>query len=295
MDKNNIQKQPELQVMICTYGKEGLQRVASASHPRLEGVEYLVCFQNADSEEVTLPEKLGREDFKLIITNTKGLSINRNIALSQATAHLLLISDDDADYTEEGLKTVIDSFRENPESDIISFQYDSTTTRKFYPNESVSLVHPPKGYFISSIEIAMRRDSVQGKIWFNENFGIGAKFPSGEEDVFLRDCLNRGLNGIFIPKTIVRHDGTTTSGRNYMLPSRPQTKGALFLHLHPRQWPLRMIAHAIREIPMWRQGYAPSPFSYCFNWVKGAVSANKAHVFPTPDYSQKYKTNGRIG
>ncbi|MDE6696519.1 MAG: glycosyltransferase [Muribaculaceae bacterium] len=295
MEKENSKKQPKLQVMISTYGKEGLQRVAAASHPRLEGVEYLVSFQNPDSEEAALPEKLNREDFILITTQTKGLSINRNIALSQATADLLLIGDDDADYTEEGLKTVIDSFRDNPECDIISFRYDSVSTRKFYPKVSVSLSHPPKGYFISSIEIAMRRDSVQGKIWFNENFGIGAKFPSGEEDVFMRDCLNRGLNGIFIPKTIVRHDGTTTSGRNYMLPSRPQTKGAIFLHLHPRQWPLRMIAHAIREIPLWRKGNAPSPFSYCFNWLKGALNAKKTHVFPTPDYSLKYLSNDRIG
>ena len=34
---------PMLQVMICTYGQEGLKRVAASSHPKVEGVEYLVC------------------------------------------------------------------------------------------------------------------------------------------------------------------------------------------------------------------------------------------------------------
>lgn len=295
MEKNDSKKQPELQVLICTYGREGLQRVAAASHPRLEGVEYLVCFQNPDSEEIDFLEKLKREDFKIITTFTKGLSINRNIALSQASAPLLLISDDDADYTANGLKTVIDSFKDNPESDIICFQYDSFSSRKLYPKESVNISQPPKGYFISSIEIAMRRESVQGRIWFNENFGIGATFPSGEEDVFVQDCLDLGLKGIFIPKTIVRHDGITTSERNYMLPTRPQTKGAIFLRLHPRQWPLRMIAHAIREIPLWRKGKVPSPLLYCINWLKGAAKAKKEHVFPTPDYTLKYKTNGSLG
>lgn len=295
MEKINSPKQPELQVMICTYGKDGLQRVANASHPRLEGVEYLVCIQNPDSEEIEVPDKLTREDFHLITTQTKGLSVNRNIALSHAKAPLLLISDDDADYTTEGLRTVIDSFNKNPEIDIISFQYDSVSSRKFYPKESVNISHPPKGYYISSIEIAMRRESVQGKIWFNENFGIGAIFPSGEEDLFVKDCLDRGLKGIFIPKTIVRHDGTTTSERNNMLPTRPQTKGAVFLRLHPHQWLMRMIAHAIREIPLWRKGIVPSPLSYCINWLKGAAKAKKAHVFPTPDYSLKYLSNDRIG
>lgn len=295
MEKNDSKKRPELQVLICTYGSEGLQRIAATSHPRLEGVEYLVCLQNPDSEEIALPEKLKREDFKLITTKTKGLSINRNIALSQATAPLLLISDDDVDYSENGLREVIEGFATYRDKDILTFRYISSSHTKYYPASPCDLSTPDKGYFITSFEIAMRRESVQGKIWFNEHFGIGATFPSGEEDVFVKDCLDRGLKGLFIPTTIVRHDGTTTSKRNLMFASRPQTKGAVFMRLHPRQWPLRMIAHAIREIPLWRKGKVPSPLSFCINWLKGASKAKKEHVFPTPDYSLKYQTNGSLG
>ena len=275
-----------LQVMICTYGREGLERVAAASHPKVKGVEYLVCCQIEGNH--VLPEKLEREDFRVIRSSTRGLSVNRNIALSHATAPLLLLSDDDADYSEQGLLDVMESFKKNPDADIIAFRYASSLSKKFYPEEVVSLSQCPKGYYISSIEIAMRRKSVQGAIWFNEDFGVGATFPSGEEDIFIRECLDRGLNGIYIPKTIVSHDGTTTSGRNLMLPSRPQTKGAVFLRLYPRQWPLRMIAHTLREFPLWRKGLVPSPASYCINWIKGVLLARKKNVFPTPDYTSKY-------
>lgn len=279
----------KLQVLICTYGREGLQRIAAASHPRVAGVEYIVCIQeNPIKDEYPAPKKLERPDFKHFSTLTKGLAVNRNIALSRATAPLLLISDDDADYTPEGLNTVIDAFRDNPQADIIAFEYTSSSLQKHYPTASFSLAHPPKGYFISSIEIAMRRKAVQGNIWFNENFGVGATFPSGEEDIFLQDCLDNGLNGIFIPQIIVRHDGTTTSERNLMLPSRPQTKGAVFLRLHPKDWPLRMITHAIREYPLWRKCVVPSPFSYCVNWIKGVNKARRLKVFPTSDYSNFY-------
>ncbi len=289
MITNKLAEQPELQVMICTYGHEGLLRIAAASHPKVEGVEYLVSIQMENgNEEYQIPKELSREDFRLFITYTKGLSVNRNIALSHATAPLLLISDDDADYTADGLRTVIYAFKENPNADIIAFRYASASTQKFYPEESFSLTNPPKGYFASSIEIAMRRESVQSKIWFNENFGVGATFPSGEEDIFLQDCFDRGLTGIYIPKTIVRHDGTTTSTRNLMLQSRPQTKGAVFLRLHPGDWPLRMIAHAIREIPLWRKGQVPSPLHYCLNWLKGVNKARKLKIFPTADYSISY-------
>lgn len=284
---------PILQVMICAYGRDGIERVAASAHPRVEGVEYLVSWQvKPDETEDPAPKALDRDDFRIFYTISKGLSVNRNTALSQATAPVLLISDDDTDYTEDGLRAVMDSFRTYPDADIIAFRYASACFRKTYPQCSVSLDNPPKGYFVSSIEIAFRRESVQGRIWFNENFGVGAVFPYGEEDIFLKDCLDAGLKGIFVPVTIARHDGTTTSDRNLMLYTRPLTKGAVFLRLHPRQWPLRMLAHAIREYGSWRKGIVPSPLSYCLNWLKGARMARKKKVFPTPDYSSHYTCHG---
>lgn len=277
----------EMQVLICTCGKDGLNRIAYGNHPEVPGVEYIVSWQ-IDEDDCPIPQKLNRNDFKIYRSATKGLSVNRNIALSKATAPILLISDDDVDYTKEGLTAVIDSFKEKPEADILTFKYESESSVKTYPSECISINNLPKGFFLTSIEISMRREAVQGKIWFNENFGIGAYFPSGEEDIFIKDCLEMGLKGFFIPLTIARHDGITTSGRNLKLTSRPQTKGAVFLRLHPYSWPLRMLAHAMREYPLWKKGVVPSPFSYCINWIKGAIIAWKRHVFPTPDLSKKY-------
>ena len=276
----------QLQVMICTLGAEGIHRLAKALHPRVEGVEYLVSWQTDGNDSV--PKELERPDFKIITSQTRGLSVNRNIVLSEASAPILLISDDDVKYTEEGLRSVIDAFLRHPDKDIITFQYISESHSKFYPAHSCNLSTPEKGYFVTSFEIAFRRQPVQGKIWFNENFGIGAVFPSGEEDLFVCDCLDAGLKGMFLPITIVRHDGSTTSDRNLMLPSRPQTKGAVFMRLHPRDWPLRMIIHALREFPLWRKGLVPSPFSYCRNWLKGVRMARRMKVFPTPDLTSKY-------
>lgn len=271
---------PVLQVMICAYGHDGLARIAASSHPMVDGVEYLVSFQeNPDDKDNSIPEELNREDFKIFSSRSKGLSVNRNLALSHATAPFLLISDDDVDYTEKGLQEVIKAFGKNPGTDIITFRYDSVSRSKHYPEHSYDINALGMRHFISSIEIAFRRESVQGKIWFNENFGVGAIFPSGEEDIFIRDCTDNGLKCLYVPVSIARHNGTTTSGRNLMLPSRPQTKGAVFLRLHPRQWPLRMIAHALREIPLWRKDLVPSPLSYCINWIKGVLKARKHRVF----------------
>ncbi|MDE6560860.1 MAG: glycosyltransferase [Muribaculaceae bacterium] len=272
-DKKSI----SLQVMICTYGQDGLKRIATSAHPEVEGVEYLVSCQIEG--DFTIPKELERKDFKIFVTPSKGLSVNRNHALSHATAPLLLISDDDTDYSAKGLQSLIEAFQNHPDADIITFRYDSSVSKKFYPSHSVSLSKIPKGYYISSIEIAFRRQSIQGKIWFNENFGIGAMFPSGEEDIFICECLNAGMQGIFEPITIACHNGPTTSERNLMLPSRPQTKGAVFLRLHPNSWPLRMVVHALREVPLWKKGLTPSPISYCKNWINGVITAKRHKVF----------------
>ncbi len=290
MDNNVTDNQKNastlLQVLICTYGEDGIKRVAASGHPTVPGVEYLVSWQTDGNTPI--PATLDRADFSIHTTDTKGLSANRNIALSIATAPLLLIGDDDVDYSEEGLRGVLDAFATHPDKDLLTFRYESLSHSKFYPTRQCDLSTPEKGYFVTSFEIALRKDSVRGKIWFNENFGIGSTFPSGEEDVFIRECLDAGLKGLFIPLTINRHDGTTTSERNLMLATRPQTKGAVFLRLHPHDWSLRMIAHALREIPLWKKGIAPSPLSYCLNWIKGVKTARKKRVFPTPDYSSTY-------
>lgn len=271
---------PLLQVMVCTFGSDGIKRVAAAAHPAMAGVEYLVSWQT--DGQYPLPTELQRPDFRIITSTTRGLSTNRNVALSHATAPLLLISDDDVDYTREWLRAIIDAFNTHADTDLIAFRYESDTHPKSYPDRPYGLSRNLKHY-ISSIEMAFRRESVQGRILFNENFGIGAMFPAGEENVFLQDCIDAGLKCRYLPISIARHEGTTTSDRNLMLPSRPQTKGALFLHLHPRDWPLRMITHALREIPLWREGLVPSPLSYCINWLKGVRMAKRNKVYPTRD------------
>lgn len=251
--------------MICTYGADGIKRVALSQHPSVPEVEYLVGWQ-IDDTECPIPEELNRHDFKIFRHATKGLSRNRNYLLSKATAPILLISDDDVDYTPLQLKSVINAFDSNPEYDIITFRYDSTKSKKRYPNHSFYLWNAPKGYYTTSFEIGIRNKYYLSTLKFNESFGIGSGiFIAGEEDIFLHDCKKKKLKGIFIPITICTHTGDTTSERNLYNPLYIQTKGAVFIHIHPFTWPLRMVAHALRE-----KNFIPL-HKYISNWIKGAL------------------------
>lgn len=262
--------QPILQVLICTFGAKGIRRVAEAKHPEMPGVEYLVSWQLPDSDH-PIPAELNRPDFKVIKSNTRGLSRNRNIVLGEASAPLCLISDDDVSYTADQLSMVIESFDSHPEADIITFKYRSDTDHKFYPDKSFDLQHPIKGYFTSSIEIAFRRVRVIGSgVQFNEDFGIGGIFMAGEEDIFLNDLLHKGLKGIYLPEIIAYHPALSTGELQTDNPDYIRTKGAVFTHTHPYSWPLRMLAHAARHCSS-----EMSRMQYLKQWLKGARQATR--------------------
>lgn len=192
-----------LEILICTLD-EGIAQIAPMLLPQREGIGYLVSWQHSDDKEIALPKALKRNDVKICYLAGRGLSRNRNNCLRHATADVCLIGDDDCRYTHEQLQAVIETFAQNPAVDIATFRYSSEGFTKHYPSTSQDLSTFPKGYYLSSIELAFRRESVQGKLWFNEHFGLGAEvFHCGEENIFMHSAIEKGLNCRFFPITIV--------------------------------------------------------------------------------------------
>lgn len=278
-----------LQVLICTFGYEGIRRVARGNHPRVNGVEYLVSWQLPEGRP-ELPEELDRPDFRVMVSRSRGLSRNRNEALEASGAPLLLISDDDLDYSREGLEGVIRAFGDNPDCDLLTFRYESGDGDSHLPDFSFPLDHPAKGYYVISFSIAVRASEVRGKIRFNENFGIGGRlFPCGEEDLFVNDCLKSGLSGKYLPLTICCHEGKTTASRTDIATGIIEAKGAVMSAVHPLTWPLRMGMHLLRQCKppsgpdgkKRRDGILP-PLQYLKSWLAGVMKARRHKVFRTP-------------
>lgn len=273
----NGKDKTELEVMICAYGADGLRRIACNAHPQLPGVRYLVSWQPAGADISAIPaEIVTRTDFVVHITDSNGLSRNRNNALEHATAPLLLISDDDVSYTADGLKAVLAFFSGNPECDVATFRYESAGAPKWFPVNSFDLRKPAKGYFVTSFEIALRRSILQRTgVRFNERFGINSEFIAGEEDIFIHQLLKNGARGYYVPTVICRHDGDTTCDRMGSEDTFIRVKGAVFTLTHPRTWPLRMLAHAHRE----RHRFPGGIVAYCRAWLSGARDARDLRLF----------------
>lgn len=243
-----------LEILISTLD-EGINNVPAMLLEQREGIGYVVSWQHSEGKEIAMPSQLKRDDVKVCDLAGRGLSRNRNNGLRHATADVCLIADDDCRYTHERLQTVIDTFAQNPEVDIATFQFEGAGSTKTFPKKTFNLSTFPKGYFVSSIEIALRRKSVVNKIWFNENFGLGAQvFHCGEEHIFIQDALSQGLTCMFFPITIVSENDSTISISRDVESGTLMAHGAMMHLYNPKTKYLRVLIKAYR---LWRKRNVP--------------------------------------
>lgn len=256
----------KLQVLIATFGSEGLERIASSSLPRLDNVEWVVSCQCPGQNSLPIPEDLVRPDMHIHFSDSRGLSVNRNLLLDLATAPYCMIADDDLAYFAEGLQGIIEFFESNPEIDIAITRYvdKSGNYEKIYPNTITSLFPNPKGYFVTSFEIAFRRDPViNSGIRFNTNFGIGAPlYGSGEENLWIYDLNKARLRGCITTLITACHNGPTTGLRIAPEPRILRAQGAVISRIYPFTALLRAPLKAWRTARM-----TGSPLLTALKWV----------------------------
>lgn len=239
-----------LDVLIATYSPDGLRRVEEMNLPRVEGVCYIVSWQAHDGAQV--PGYFdGRDDIRIYRLGTPGVSNNRNNAIARSSADIMLMADDDLIYTPSRLTAVVRAFEDRPWMEMASFMYEGEDA-KTYPAHECSLSKLPKGFFQTTFEIAVRRDSRAGRLRFSSDFGPGARdWSVGEDTVFLLTARRMGIVPRFIPTIICRHNGPTTGIRPMTDPAALRGTGACLALEYPLTSPLRIPLKAWRG---WRAG-----------------------------------------
>ncbi len=268
-----------LEILICTYN-DRILNVAKELMPPMHNISYLVSWQQSDGYNGTsqLPDELRREDVTVVTTQSTGLSLNRNNAIKNATGDICLMSDDDLEYIPNHVAHIVEVFESHPSLDIATFKYDSKNYPKQYPSYSFDLKQPPKGYYVTCFEIAFRRKSVQGKVWFNPLFGPNSPmFISGEDGMFVFDALSKGLSGFFFPYVIARHHHATTRTHSAADPRLVMATAAfIYIAYKDGTAPLRyvllawrashhnplkfftMLRHAINGVKYIKKNYVPA-------------------------------------
>lgn len=150
-----------------------------------------------------------RPNIRVINSFEKGLSKSRNLALRNALAPIILISDDDVVYEKDFDKIILEAFNKNPKANLITFKAKNFEGKPYrlYPKDALKHdINTIKG--VLSVEIAINVGKIRKlKIFFNERFGLGSEFETAEEYLFTREVLKRGSHCYFYNRSLVSHSG----------------------------------------------------------------------------------------
>lgn len=185
---------------------------------------------------------------KYLSFNEKGVGLNRNNALMRATADICLLADDDMVYMDNYQELVKEQFKQNPTADVIIFNlYEENPTRYIIKDKfKVNFMNYMR---FGAVRIAFRTNSItKNGIYFNQHFGGGTEHSSGEDSLFLTECIKKKLNIIAVPVYIAtlteERESTWFKGYNDKF---FKDKGILFYYISKRWSKLLCLQFAIRH------------------------------------------------
>lgn len=180
-------------------------------------------------------DKLEESDAILYSYNEKGLAKSRNRLLEkvETDVDIGIITDDDVTFVKNYRDIVQKAYDEIKSADIIIFKSldENEADRRKYPTHNKKLTKK-EILQVCSIEITFRVSKIKNLVRFDERFGLGSKYKSGEENIFLQDCYNKGLKIYFYNEVINIHPKESTG--TIWQEEDIYEKGALFRRLYPK-------------------------------------------------------------
>jgi hypothetical protein len=223
---------------------------------------------------------VGTSDPRVLTFAERGLSRSRNRALDAASATLCVIADDDVRHVSGFREIVIESFDADSRADIITFQIVTPDGEPFKRYADRACWHGPRSLLrVSSVEIAFRREAVlRAGLRFDESFGLGAKWPTGEELIFLQDARRAGLRIRYIPVPIAIHPSESSGAQLAGNPALAPAKGAMFERMFGWMAPAAMLAFALRH----HRSAGVSPGALFRAMRLGSKAFGQQQAAPTP-------------
>jgi glycosyltransferase involved in cell wall biosynthesis len=206
---------PTLEIIISTMNRSDLSFLRGM-FPDMDLSSYSILIINQTKLNQDLVSIT--EGIRVINSREFGLSKSRNLAIENAIGDILVVADDDIEYLPGFDKTILQAYKDYDQASLISFQFlnDNKEFAKFYPKKEGYL--SSKRHYLTSFEMTFKKsDILKNQIYFNEYFGLGARFVCAEEQVLRNDIQNKNLKAVYKAKAICIHPGKT-SGFNQGTP-----------------------------------------------------------------------------
>ena len=178
--------------------KQNTEEIASKMNLQTDAIVINQCDENSYREYTYLGHKICCYSF-----NERGVGLSRNNALLRATEDIILFSDEDIVYEDEYAQKIFAEFEKHPDMDFLLFNMDVEESRATYHTETETLVKWYNCGRYPTYSFAVRREKLhRNNITFSLLFGGGAKYSNGEDSIFIRDCLKKGMKIMAVPVTI---------------------------------------------------------------------------------------------
>ena len=100
---------------------------------------------------------------------------------------------------------------------------------------------------------------IKNNIQFDTLFGLGATFETGEEYIFLRNCIEKDLTVLFCPKIILEHK-SISSGKLAFKDKNIFARAAIFYKFYGYLSYLKLMHHIYllkkKNMISWKQVYS---------------------------------------
>ncbi|MFQ2714184.1 glycosyltransferase [Aeromonas caviae] len=221
-------------------------------------VEYIIVHQNYNDispEDISIFST--RSDVKYIQLDKKGLSASRNVAISNCSGEYVFIMDDDVGFSFSNMLYII-SMMKMDGTDVGTYYHKYTDGRSTQNTNKVKKLNRVSIAKPSSIDICFNRAScIKNNLYFDESFGLGTGYPSGEEMVFLSDCLKAGLVITRYPREVCEHPPITSGADFYSTRQKVIAKSAMFKRVYGKVGNLIFLLFVVKKLPLaYKSGYA---------------------------------------
>lgn len=179
----------KLQVLVAAVNEEA-QRLPEKMNLETDAIIVNQCDHFAYQEY----QHKGRT-VKCFSMAERGVGLSRNTALMRADAEICLFSDEDIVFYPGYEELILKAFRENPDADLITFNFKVDPRRTTYYNKEKGRIRWYNYGRYPTYAAAARTESLhRANVSFSLLFGGGARYSNGEDSLFFHDCLKKGLH-----------------------------------------------------------------------------------------------------
>ncbi|PSV98578.1 glycosyltransferase [Photobacterium iliopiscarium] len=187
---------------------------------------YIIIHQITNDKDYQSDVEKLPQNVRYISSTETGLSKSRNQAIKNTNAEYLWVMDDDVEINDMALDYIKKLIKEYAETAIlvVSHSHKDIEYISELKNKKLNKISSAS---ISSIDMILKVN-VLDDIKFNENFGLGAKYVSGEEYIFACNILDNGFNIIKTQKVCSYHPFMSSGQDFYSTKIKLKTKLEMF-------------------------------------------------------------------